>query len=107
MLIYSNYMKNIKIHEENDEILVAAIYSLSLAKILKPIEYMQYEKEDDNKESISRIIGKVNNSKVFPITLSDLSIFGINIEIINGYGIVPMIMYTTNTELNEKAKERS
>ena len=84
----------------NGKPLSAIFYALAMNKFLRPAPYLQYKEEAIYKEFIDTSISEMNDKMNFPINISNIKIFGMNYELTNKDGIIPVIQYITKTELD-------
>lgn len=91
----NNYM-------ESNDIINATFKTIAMKKVLNPINCLYYKENDTYYKSYKNNITEINNSIEFPIEISNIKIFNMHVFFTEKSGIIPIFLYKTETELNEK-----
>jgi len=86
-----------------DHNISAVFYALSINYFLRPIHFLQYNSEKEYSDFVNSFIAAQSEEIDFPIKLSKIEIIGFNIEIVSDYGLIPVIKYVTETDLEENS----
>ncbi|MBN2134878.1 MAG: hypothetical protein JW737_04035 [Acidobacteria bacterium] len=80
----------------------SALLNIALNNILRPASFLQYRHETEYKNFIEETSNEINEIYNFPIKLGNIEIIGLDIHFVSADGIMPVILYLTDTEFNNE-----
>ncbi|MDC7243779.1 MAG: hypothetical protein PQJ44_07625 [Sphaerochaetaceae bacterium] len=87
---------------EKGDVFNSIFYTLALSEVLRPLTFLEYKKEKEYKEFYKKNINEINEDITFPIIFSDsVQILGLNVELTNDNGIIPVVQYITDKDFEE------
>lgn len=86
---------------ERGHITSSALLNIALNNLLRPAPFLQYKNEAEYKNFIKSTSNKISENYNFPIKLASIDIIGLNFHFITKDGIMPVILYLTDTEFNK------
>jgi len=86
------------------------VYSWGINKFLRPAPYLQYIDEQKYLKFVKSSVSEMNATFKFPFIIDGITIFGFQIETTDNEGLIPIILYITDKDLNnpvldEEAKQ--
>lgn len=91
--------KHSKKLKDNNRLVSSTFYAFAMYKLLRPAPYLQYKNEKMYIEYSQNTVKEINELLDFPINISNMKIFNIDIMFSHSDGITPIISYLTETEL--------
>jgi hypothetical protein len=99
-----DFYENAKSLKNEGYTIPACLYMNISNKMLRPAPFIQYKKEKEIKEFTKKLLDDVNSKYTFPIKVkevdSNIEVCGLDV-ICTVEGIVPVIKYTTEINLND------